>query len=79
MAKNLWDTTEESIRSEENYPPVEVHLSILDIAKLNTQKPVIKQVFLSDGKELVVNVILNTDRDSFAEDFKEVLKNEDRD
>ena len=56
-----------------------MHLSILDIAKLNTQKPVIKQVFLSDGKELVVNVILNTDRDSFAEDFKEVLKNEDRD
>lgn len=73
---DFWKEDTTSLRLGEVYPPVGLKLSMIDIAKVNSLEPVVKHVILSDGKELDVHILLDTDRDVFARDLRGVLNEE---
>jgi len=55
------------------YPPVKIYISAIDLAGLNSLEPVMLSVILSDGKELDIELMLETNRDEFAKDLRKVL------
>jgi len=76
MVDNFWEdsTSEvENFKLGAGYPPVQVFLTMIDIAKLNSLHSIFKPVILSDGKELDVELKLETDRDQFSKDLRKVL------
>lgn len=77
MNDNFWVDEEEGkekdLKLGSQYPPVQVFLNLIEISKLNTAQAVIKSIILSDGKEVDLELILETDRDKFAKDLREVI------
>jgi hypothetical protein len=71
MEDNFWDESgSKDHKFGSDYPPVKLYVSMIDISKLNVSVPVVKTVILSDGKEIDVEMILETDRDTFSRDLK---------
>jgi len=74
--KNFWvDEKEETdnLKLGSSYPPVKIFISAIEIAKLNSLDGMFKTVILSDGKELDLEIYLETDRDVYAQQLKEVI------
>ncbi|PIR43292.1 hypothetical protein COV24_03470 [candidate division WWE3 bacterium CG10_big_fil_rev_8_21_14_0_10_32_10] len=78
--ENFWESSEGSskgMRLGSTMPPIKIYLSIIEIGKLNSRVPFVKTVFLADGKEVDIEFYLETDRDSFTRDLKEVIDDKD--
>lgn len=74
--KNFWEDgadETENLKLGSTYPPVKVFLSAIIIARLNSNEPVMVPIMLSDGKELDLEIRLETDRDVFSKDIRKVL------
>lgn len=74
--KNFWekeDSETDLLKLGSSYPPLRVYLTMIEIAKLNSLEAVVKSVILSDGKELDLELFLETDRNKFAKDLREAL------
>ena len=74
--KNFWEEDESEVdllKLGSAYPPVKVYLTTIEIARLNSLEAVVKPIILSDGKELDLEIILETDRNKFAKDLREAL------
>lgn len=59
--------------NEGEIPTIDLFLTIIEISKINGRAPVKKSVILPDGHEVVLNVILNTDRATFGEELRNEL------
>lgn len=73
---NFWETEkseDEVLNLGTSYPPVKVYLTAIEIARLNSLEAVVKSVILSDGKEVDLEIFLETDRNKFAKDLREAL------
>ena len=76
MAESFWDPNAdeiENLRMGSSYPPVKIYLTSIDLAKLNSADPVMVTAILSDGKEVDLELYLETDRDKFSKDLRGVL------
>jgi len=74
--KNFWETSEEEVdnlKMGTSYPPIKVYISAMQIAKLNSLEPVVKSIILSDGKEMDLEMYLETDRNTFAKEMREAI------
>lgn len=75
-SKNFWEdekSEQDVLKLGTAYPPVRLYLTAIEIARLNSLEPVVKTIILSDGKELDIEIILETDRNKFAKDLREAL------
>jgi hypothetical protein len=64
---DLWETMDDT-----EVPSVTVYLTVIEISKINSSKLIQKTVILPDGSELIVNVGLNVDRNTFSEELSEI-------
>jgi len=74
--KNFWEEEKSEVdllKLGSAYPPVRVYLTAIEIARLNSLEAVVKSIILSDGKELDLEIFLETDRNKFAKDLREAL------
>jgi len=65
---------EDDFKLGETLPPVDLYLSAIDIAKLNSKIAVFKKVMLHDGNELELHIYLDVDRRSFGNKLREVVR-----
>jgi hypothetical protein len=80
VEKNFWENDGEEVdnlKMGTTYPPVRVFLTAIDIARLNSLEPVVTTIILSDGKEVDLEIFLETDRNKFAKDLREALDEKD--
>ena len=83
MSDNFWIEDEEETKARNlnlgsSYPPVKVFISAVQIGRINSKVPVVIPVILSDGKELDLEIILDTDRDKFARDLRESIEESEK-
>ena len=74
--KNFWEKDQSEadiLKLGTSYPPIKVFITAIDIARLNSLEAVVQTVILSDGKEVDLEIFLETDRNKFAKDLREVL------
>lgn len=73
---NFWEDEKDeadNLKLGSSYPPVKVYITAIDLAQLNSLEPVMRSVILADGKELDIELLLETNRDEFAKDLRKVL------
>jgi hypothetical protein len=77
MNDNFWeenkDEAKHNLRLGSSYPPVQLFLDMMEISKINSREPLTKTVILSDGKEVDIEILLETDKDKFAKNLKEAI------
>jgi hypothetical protein len=63
----------ENFRMGSDLTPIELPLTMVEIARLNSLSPVIRTVILSDGQEVDLYITLTTDRKVLGREIKEVI------
>ena len=64
---------DEGIKMGSSFPPVSLFLDMVEISTINAKEPLVKTVILSDGKELDIHIMLNTDRGEFNRSLREAI------
>lgn len=79
MGENYWEpevNEADKLRMGSSYPPVKFYISAIDIAKLNSKDSLVKTIILSDGKEVDLEIYLETDKDIFTKELREAIKDD---
>ena len=66
---NFWETLDEG-----EIPSVDVYLTMVDIASVNSYSPTKKSIILPDGHEIILNIVLDTDREKFGDDLRKAAR-----
>lgn len=82
MADNFFQDQkgeDEGFRMGSELLPVDLSLTMVEIANLNSGSPLLRTIILSDGQELDLNIFLETDRQVLSKAIKEAVNEATKD